>query len=527
MVQLQTLWLFFCFFNAMRFIFCFCCFLAALAVGAQEVHFTPLELGNEKGVNQDIIGRMGKHILIYREYNAQRTIALYSDSMLLVRRIELNFLPRSLVKVDFINAGESVYLFYQHVQRAQLYLSVARFNNEVKLEQDPVLLDSFSIDDPRELKPYRLIANANRSKILAYGFSSEGPPFVRIKTQLYDKQLNPVDKSDILIASPDGEEMLREFQLDNNGNLIFFRGIQKAETELLGRADVLIKPVLQDTVKFASIKVNDIAVRDIRLQVDNAGNKIIAAAVYGAGRKLDISGVFSITIDIQSNAILAGNPMPFSDSLREECKVKNIARQATFNDYVIDEIIPYKAGGYAILLERRASEGNRFMGNNARFYSDNMLPPAIVYNGMTGNAPILSYIRSPYEFLRQSMDAKSFIKNIAGNILMVSMDETGNLSELQLLRKEQMEENSSDLISYTTIRTSTGLRFLYNEKEKAGLMPNVVAYAPGGRLKWIPTFRNLLPNYRFMMRRGIQTGAAEMVIPCVSNNLISFARISF
>ena len=527
MVQPQTLWSFFCFFSTMRFIICFCFLFTALACSAQEVHFTPLELGNEKGVNHDIIGRLGKHLLIYRAYNSQQAISLYSDSMMLIRRVELNFLPRSLAKVDFINAGESVYLFFQHVHRDHLYLSVARFNNEVKLDQEPVLLDSLPIEDLRELKPYRLIANANRSKILAYAFSTDGSQLIRIKALLYDKQMMPVDKSEMIIASPDGEEMLREFQLDNNGNLIFFRGILRAETELFARADVLIKPVLQDTVKFASIKVNDIAVKDIRLQVDNAGNKIIAAAVYGAGRKLDISGVFSITIDIQRNTILSGKPLPFSDSLREECKMKSIPSRSTFNDFVIDEIIPYKSGGYAILLERRASEGNRFMGSNPRFYSDNMLPPAIVYNGMTGNAPIFSTIRSPYDPFRQPVDPKSFIKNVAGNILMVSMDESGNLSELQLLRKEQVEENSSELISYTTIRTPTGLRFLFNEKEKAGLMPNVVAYAPGGRLKRVPTFRNLLPNYRFMMRRGIQTGPAEMVIPCVSNSFISFARIAF
>jgi hypothetical protein len=156
-----------------------------------------------------------------------------------------------------------------------------------------------------------------------------------------------------------------------------------------------------------------------------------------------------------------------------------------------------------------------------------MLPPSIVYNGLTGNAPIFTTIRTPYDPFRQPVDPKSFIKNIAGNLLLISMDETGNMADLQMLRKEQVEENSSDLISYTTIRTPTGLRFLFNEKEKAGLTPNVVAFAPGSRLKRIPTFKKIPPNYRFLMRKGIQTGTAETIIPCVSNSFISFARVEF
>jgi hypothetical protein len=509
-------------FSILYFIICH-----AFALQAQEVYFSPLELSSEKGMTYDIIGRVGKQIWIYKAISNQHSIAVYNDSMQLVKKAELKFLPRELAKVDFINLGEEVHLFFQHVNKEKLYFSAARFNSETKLVEEPIVLDSLLINDPRELRVFRLIANANRSKMMAYSFDLAGPQLIRIKAFLYNRKLEALDKSEMLIASPDGEEMLREFQLDNLGNLIFFRGILNQETELYSRADVLIKPFQEDTVKFASIKVTDIAVRDIRLQVDNANNKIIAAALYGAGRKYDISGVFSITIDINNNEILAGQPIPFSDSLRDECRMKNIPARSTFNDYLIDEIIPFKAGGYALLIERRASEGNRFSGSGARFYTDNMLPPSIVYNGLTGNAPIFSTIRSPYDPFRQPIDPKSFIKNLAGNLLLISMDETGNMADLQMLRKEQVEENSSDLISYTTIRTPKGLRFLFNEKEKGGLTPNVVAFTPGNRLKRIPTFKIIPPNYRLLMRKAIQTATSESVIPCISNSFISFGRVEF
>jgi len=511
----------------MRFSILFFILCHAFAVGAQEVYFSPLELSNEKGMAYDIIGRVAKNTWIYKSHSSGHTIAVYNDSMQVVKKVALTFLPRELTKVDFINLGEEVHLFFQYLHKEKLYFSSARFNSDTKLIEEPQVLDSLFIDDPRDLHFFRLIANANRSKIMAYAFDVAGVQLIRIKSFLFNRQLETLDRAEMLITSPDGEEMLREFQLDNFGNLIFFRGVLNSETELYSRADVLIKPFQEDTVKFASIKVSDIAVRDIRLQVDNANNKIIAAALFGSGRKHDIAGVFSITIDIQNNTILAGKPIAFSDSLRDECRIRNIPGRSTFNDYLIDEIIPFKAGGYALLVERRLAEGNRFSGAGTRFYSDNMLPPSIVYNGLTGNAPIFSTIRTPYDPFRQPVDPKSFIKNIAGNLLLISMDESGSMADLQMLRKEQVEENSSDLISYTTIRTPTGLRFLFNEKEKAGLTPNVVAFAPGSRLKRIPTFKKIPPNYRFLMRKGIQTGLSESVIPCFSNSFISFARVEF
>lgn len=125
----------------------------------------------------------------------------------------------------------------------------------------------------------------------------------------------------------------------------------------MARADVLIKPALQDTVKFATIRVNNILVRDVRLQIDNVQNKIIAAAMFGSDSKFDIDGVFTITIDIPSSSILSGKSIYFSDSLRQECKLTTIPKRSTFNDFAIDEIIPYRSGGYALLIERRVAEG--------------------------------------------------------------------------------------------------------------------------------------------------------------------------
>ena len=500
---------------------------SASFIHSQVIHFTPLESGNEKGMTYDIIGRSGKNIMIYRSFKNDHSISIYNDSMFLVRKVDINFLPRQLVKVDCININDAVYLFYQHVQNDAVYCSVAKFNANAKLISEPVVVDSLLLEDPRKIRLFSLITNPAKSHIMTFTKMAENEQVVKISASLFDKQMSLLDKAEMLIVSPNGEEMLQEFQLDNKGNLIFFRGILNEETGILTRADVLIKPASLDTVRFTTIRINDLVVREMRLQTDNTNNTIIAAAMFGKGSKMDISGVFTITIDIFNNNLVAGNPLYFSDSLREECKLTTIPRRSAFNDYVIDEIIPYKNGGYALLIERRVSEGSRYPGNGLRFFSDNLLSPSMVFSGISGYAPMFSTFSNSSDPLRQTIDSKSFIKNTAGNLLLVSMDPKGDLLDLEMLRKDQVEENSSELISYTTIRTASGLRFLFNEKERAGLVPNMVAYVPGNRLKRLPSFKNLVPNYRFMMRKGIQTGPSESIIPCISSNYISFAKVKF
>jgi hypothetical protein len=524
---LKTLSSFFCFYKMIRCFLSLILLFLAFTVHSQEIHFTPLESGNERGMTYDIIGRAGRNLMIYRSFKNDHSISLYNDSMQPVRKIDLTFLPRQLVKVDFINTNEVVYLFYQFVQKDILFCNMAIFNTEARLISEPAIVDSLILDDPRKMKVFNFIANAAKSHIMTYSKTVENEQVVKIKTSLYDKKMSLVDKTDMLIVSPNGADMLREFQLDNNGNLIFFRGVLNEESGILTRADVLIKPFSQDTVKFTTIRVNDLAVREMRLQTDNTNNTVIAAALFGSGSRIDIAGVFTLTIDILNNNILAGNPLFFSDSLREESKLPTISKRSTFNDYVIDEIIPYKNGGYALLIERRVAEGSRYPGAGFRFFSDNLLSPSIVLSGMSGYAPLFSTFGGPGDAFRQPIDQRSFVKNTAGNLLLVSLNPQGELTDIQMLRKEQVEENSSDLISYTTIRTSSGLRLMFNEKERGALLPNMVAYVPGNRLKRLPSFKNLVPNFRFMMRKGIQTGPAESIIPCVTSSYISFVKVKF
>jgi hypothetical protein len=134
---------------------------------------------------------------------------------------------------------------------------------------------------------------------------------------------------------------------------------------------------------------------------------------------------------------------------------------------------------------------------------------------------------TPYNPFRLPIDPKSILKNITGNLLVYSMDSAGLTQEVQLLRKLQSEENTSTLISYFLMKNGSDLKLLFNQKEKAGLLLNAASWKSGERIRRLPTLKDLRTDYRYMTRYAKQIAVNELIIPCLNNSFLSFARVQF
>jgi len=494
---------------------------------SQVISYSALESSNEKSSSFDIIGRFGKQILIYRNIRGRHYISIFNNDMSLARKMELDFLPRRVLKVEFLKVDKQLLLFYQHEKNRMLFCSLVKFNADIRVAQEPETLDSVVIADNRDIGLYNILQSQHNARIMVIQPLVNTEMVFEINTHLYDDKINLLKQTKILIGSPGGAEMIRDFTLANNGDLVFSRAIPKSETENLRRVDILIKPAYLDTIRMATLRFGDLAIQNLRLQVDNLHERILVAGLFARGKKADVDGFFSAGIRMDNNSIVGGQNTYFSDSLRNEVKIRNNIERSVFNEFVIDEIIPYTNGGYALVMEKRYAEGGRGTERLFNPYLDNSLPGRMQYNDFSGIGPVFTMTNTPYNPFRLPIDPKSILKNISGNLLVCSMDSSGLMQEVQLLRKSQSEENTSTLISYFLMKNGSDLKFLFNQKEKAGLMLNATSWKAGERIRRLPTLKDLRTDYRYMTRYAKQIAVNELIIPCLNNSFLSFARVQF
>jgi hypothetical protein len=510
------------------YILLFC--LIQLSVCAQDLFYSPAESGVENLLKYEAIGRVGKNILIYRELRGQHVISIFDNNMGLVRKVDLSVLPKDVLGVDFLNTGSNIVLIYQYMVNGKLFVAGTNLDEEVKMVSEPKILDSLFIENISEFPLFKLIINPAKNLMMLTYLQQSTENLTRMSTVMYQQNLELVEKSDLLVFTPNGSDKLNQFLLDNEGNLVFLRNVLNEESDALERSDILVKPRGIDEVKNATIQFNKIGIKDLKIAIDNKNSRVVAASIFTGGKKGYAQGIFSLVVDLKTGNVARWHQEFFSDTLRKEVKVKHTPDSRIFDDYFLDAIIPYSNGGFALLLEYRTTEGGRGAIVDSRsLYRSEPLPPRIVYNGNNAEGSLFSVIRTPYQPFQLPTESspRSYIRNAGGNMLMFSFSGESVLQDIQILRKSQEEYKTSHLLSYALLNSGSGIRFLYNEKEKPEMSLRSASFFPGERIKRNPAIKGAIPNMRFLPRYATQISANECIIPCIKANYGSFARIVF
>jgi len=182
-----------------------------------------------------------------------------------------------------------------------------------------------------------------------------------------------------------------------------------------------------------------------------------------------------------------------------------------------------------LILEQRFTEGNKGIITDNRSLVSEPLPPRVIYNGNSSDGELFSIIRGPYQAFQIPIEtsSRSYARNVAGNVLVLSVNSESQIINEQVLRKEQDEVKTAHTISYTTIKNANGIRFIYNEKEKNELSLRSAHFLPDARIKRYPAAKGTIPNMRLLPRYASQIGFNECIIPAVKSGIGSFVRIVF
>lgn len=492
----------------------------SLSVSAQKIVYSEPERDDTKRMNFEVIGKLDGNFLIYKNPKNKSYISIYNNDMEMIDNVEQAYVPDDrLTNVDFFAFPDFFYMVYQYRRRNVIYCMAAKINPRGKLMQDPVELDSTHIGVTNNDRIYTVLGSEDKSKLMVFKVNSRNREKYLVTTVLYDSSLTRINRSTVVLPMQRNNEYLGEFHLDNEGDLIFAK-FRRENNDNIGSADFVMKAATADAFQFVGLNLEKIYLDEMHIKVDNYNQRYFITSFYYESRRGNIEGFYFYVWDKKSDDKVMENTLAFTEQLKQEAR-GDAGLKAAFNDYFIRNVIIKKDGGFIISSESYYTTSRYSSWNRWNYLYGNPYYSSLDY-----------YYYSPYYFNnwwwnRDRFSAGQNLRFHADNIVIFSFNRLGNIEWSNVIKKDQFDDESDNLISYQLMNTGSELHFLFNQIERRALLLNDFAIVPGGKINRNPTLKNLDRGYEFMAKYGKQVSINQAIIPCFYRNYICFAKLEY
>lgn len=495
--------------------------LLPIVAAAQKIVYSEPLKESSRDMNFEIIGKINGNLLVFKNKSSDYEVVSYQNNMELKEKVALDFLPDKTFNVDFVVYPNFFYLIYQYQKKGILYCMVAKLDGNAAKMGEPILLDTTHVGTFGENKIYNIINSEDKQKLLLHKILKERDHYDFV-TLLFDAQWQLLYKTRQSLAFDDRKEILSDFLVDNQGNLVFTKAV-KTNRDDIGEVNLITKAALSDTFSEQPMPLQKLFVDEVKLKVDNVNQRYLINSLYYQDRKGNISGLYSGVWDAKGDSLYSTTFASFEDSLRSLAKDRGNGKSA-FNDYFIRHIILKKDGGFLLVAEDFSSEHsgsnnwNRwdYLYNspfNYNYYSPYYSP----YYGGYGN-----YYNGFNSFNRNNSTRYYY-----RNIIVMSCSNVGEILWNKLINKEQAADNTDNFLSYGTFNAGSDIHILFNNSEKRNPLLIDQQIDADGVLVRNPSLKSQDKGYDFMIRFAKQTGARQLIVPCSYRDQISFAKIDF
>ncbi len=489
---------------------------------AQKISYSEPERDDPKATSFEIIGRFGNNYLIYKNYRNYYYVSVYDAQMKLVEKNKLEFLPDKILGANFLTYPNFSYMFYQYQKRGVMYSMAVKLDATGKKLSDPVQLDTTNMSyTPNNI--YTVIYSENKQKIISLKVNNKNDKVHILKTVLFDKELNQINQSFISIPIPEKHGFLNDFQLDNDGDLVFLRSVGNSQNSNISKLTLMIKPAMSENIVENDIKINNLFLDDISVKINNYHKAYLLTSFYSTQRRGNIEGLYSFMWDKEKGKAILNNTGIFNDDLRVEAKGSSSSKTA-FNDYFLRNIVFKQDGGFMIIAES-VFTSVRGGGMNSRWDYWNSSP---YWGGMNGGFYSYDYSNrygSPYYPWGSYYNYNNITRYYADNVLIISYDSTSQIEWTNVISKSQYDDDTDNLLGYMLINTGSDIRFLFNLQERRNWVLNEQTLSGEGQITRSPTLKGLENNYEFMPRYAKQVGAKQIIVPCLYRSYVCFAKI--
>jgi hypothetical protein len=501
------------------------CLLVILLMGmgwtvqAQKIVYSQQEKDDTRRLNFEIAGKIGGNFLIYKNIRNTSYITVLDNDMQQIARVEQEYVPDNdrMINVDFFAYTDFCYMIYQYQKKNIIYCALAKIDGNGKKVGDVHLLDTTQIGFAASNKIYTVLSCEDKTKIVVFKINSKNKRNYIITTGLFDSKLELIKKSRLSLPMEDrDDDYLGEFQLDNDGDLVFTK-FRRINNENIGSASFIVKHAQADSFMIKELNLGTNCLDEIRIKPDNFNKRYFITSFYYKQRRGNTDGFYFYIWDKQSGQPVLEDTLKFTEELRKEARGSSNVKMA-FNDFFIRNIITRKDGGFIIGSESyyTSSRGGNWNRWNYLYGSSYL--------------PMDYYSYSPYYssyWWNSRYNNNQNVRYQADNIVVLAFDKHGKPEWTSVITKEQFDDQSDDLISYQVVNTGGQVHILFNNMEKRTQLLSDFTITPDGTVTRNPTLKNLDKGYEFMPKYGKQVSARQIIVPCLYRNYICFAKIDY
>jgi hypothetical protein len=491
---------------------------------AQTLTYSEPDKYEARSTSFEIVGSYGSKYLVYKNQKEKNYITVYNSDMSVHETVTLDFLPPRLIEASFIAYPDHSYLFYQFNQRGVVTLQAVKLGPDGKKQAEPMLIDTTVVGSNTDAKVYSVLQSEDKKQVLVFRVNTRNERRFVFKTLLFDESLtlkHMTRKAEL----PMGEryDFLTDFLMDNNGNLVFGRGVRNSNNANIRKFYLCVKRADADTFAAQELDFDSrYTLDEVKLKIDNYNNRYLFTGFYYS-RKNEIEGIANAIFDKSQQAWVVKNAIPFSDQLREDNRGRNNVKNA-FSDFFIHEVIIRNDGAFLVNAEASYETnrgGNQF---NRWDYMNPWMGPMDFYrwNGWGGYG-------NPWMWGNPWMmgSGAGGTRYNAENIVIMAFDKNGKLLLHNQVVKSQFDDSSPNMISYYMANTGNGLQFVYNDYEARNLVLAYQTLNAEGKIIRNPTIKGLERDYKLLPRFAKQVERRVVIIPCIYRNSLCFTKLEF
>lgn len=464
-------------------------FLFPLLPSAQTVSVSE-DMNLRNDLSYEIIGEMKNQFLLFRDKNTEFQVHAFNSSMKKQWEKELE-LDKRQPKVLGVFANQNNFtLIYRFRKKGHTILKAHKYDPGANL------IDSVTIKDFGYLfytPNFQIVRADDRSKLLIYFIERQAVvnatvyDLVNMKF-LWDKTFEP----DKFIYGRDFRQML----VDNEGNfrMIVEKDNLRSKKEE-HRYEVHEYVGERDKLSFYTISMRGKLTFDIIFEFDNLNKNLLAAGLYATKNIAKAQGYFFMTLDPRAPDDHLLVFTPFDDEFVSNVEGKVVEDNKGITETIIQEIVLRRDGGILMIAERSRELERRSVASS-RVYYDNT--------------------------------SRFIIDHHYDELFVISIHPDGKTHWKTILHKKQYSQDDDGIYSsYFLVKTSSNLRFLFNDEIK---YENTVSeYVINGNGDYD---RNSLLStedrqLRLRFRDALQVDANVIIIPSERRNRLRLVRLEY